>query len=210
MPLGPSWKRQRCNSGAHPITSSASPAVTVPSRVFSNQQTRGRRGGRILPQRRRAARCGKAVSLTPTRVAAPWKCSRSIWPIGVGHRAKDSIIVSIASSLNSSKEARLPIVECPFGIGGVEHAIELAVGHRADCIHRRRPDHLKWPHRFFARIKRSTVTRYQDCQLGARAIGSVNEPSEERMLVRQRRGMVAEGLQYVAGAVKWKTRSGHL
>jgi hypothetical protein len=54
-------KRQGCNSGAHSVTSSACRAVMVPSRAFSNQQTRGRLGGRVWSQRNRAPRrdrCG--------------------------------------------------------------------------------------------------------------------------------------------------------
>src|SRR4051794_7107461 len=47
---------------------------------------------------------GNAVWPTPTRVAAPWKCSRSTWPIGVGHCANASIILSIASSLDVAKK----------------------------------------------------------------------------------------------------------
>src|SRR5882724_6238892 len=46
------------------------------------------------------SRWGKAVSPIPTRVAAPWRCSRSMWSIGDGHQAKHSIIVSMTSSLN--------------------------------------------------------------------------------------------------------------
>jgi DNA-binding transcriptional LysR family regulator len=42
-----------------------------------------------------SARCGNAVSSTPTRVAAPWTCSTNSCPIGVGQRAKHAIIVAI-------------------------------------------------------------------------------------------------------------------
>src|SRR5262249_47264199 len=73
------------------------------------------------------------------------------------------------------QEARLPIVECPFGIGRIKHAVELAVRHRTDCIHCRRTESLECSHGLFAPIKRTAVTRHQDCQFGARAIGSMNE-----------------------------------
>ena len=39
-------------------------------------------------------------------------------------------------------------------------------------------------------------------QLRARTVGSMNECSEDRMLIGQRRGAIAEELQQVAGAVK--------
>ena len=45
-----------------------------------------------------------AVSLTGTRLAAPWKCSMTIWLIGEGHPEKASIIALMASSLNSVRK----------------------------------------------------------------------------------------------------------
>ena len=43
-------------------------------------------------------RCGTAVSVTPTRVTAPWKCSNRIAVIGEGTLAKRSTVMSISSS----------------------------------------------------------------------------------------------------------------
>jgi hypothetical protein len=44
------------------------------------------------------------VSVGPTRATAPWKCSSSISPIGVGQRAKPSIMARIASSLSAARK----------------------------------------------------------------------------------------------------------
>ena len=44
--------------------------------------------------------CDLQLSVMPTRAAAPCTCSSRIWPMGVGHSAKQAIIVSMASSLN--------------------------------------------------------------------------------------------------------------
>src|SRR5262245_17444430 len=74
------------------------------------------------------------------------------WTVGkrLDHRV-DRVIAQCC------QEARLPIVESPFGISCVEHAIELAVTYRADCIHRRRSDRLERPHGPFSRIKRTAM-----------------------------------------------------
>ena len=45
-------------------------------------------------------RCGTAVSVRPTRVAAPWKCSKTIADIGEGHAAKLCAAASIRPSLS--------------------------------------------------------------------------------------------------------------
>ena len=45
-----------------------------------------------------SARWGTAVSVTPTRVTAPWKCSSRIAVIGDGTDAKRSTMVSISPS----------------------------------------------------------------------------------------------------------------
>ena len=46
------------------------------------------------------SRCGTAVSVTPMRVTAPWKCSKSIAVIGDGTLANRSTAVSISSSVS--------------------------------------------------------------------------------------------------------------
>jgi hypothetical protein len=45
-----------------------------------------------------ASRCGTAVSVGPTRVTAPWKCSNRIADIGDGTAANRSTAVSISAS----------------------------------------------------------------------------------------------------------------
>ena len=45
-----------------------------------------------------SARCGTAVSVGPTRVTAPWKCSSRIAVIGEGTDAKRSTIASMSGS----------------------------------------------------------------------------------------------------------------
>ena len=44
------------------------------------------------------SRCGTAVSVGPTRVTAPWKCSNRIAVIGDGTVANRSTAVSISAS----------------------------------------------------------------------------------------------------------------
>jgi hypothetical protein len=45
-----------------------------------------------------SSRCGTAVSVTPTRVTAPWKCSNGIAIMGEGAVAKRLTARSISSS----------------------------------------------------------------------------------------------------------------
>ena len=44
------------------------------------------------------SRCGTAVSVSPTRVTAPWKCSNSIDVMGEGVEANRSTAVSMSAS----------------------------------------------------------------------------------------------------------------
>ncbi len=49
-------------------------------------------------------RIAHAVSVMPTRLALPWKCSITIWLIGEGQAEKHSSSAAIASSLRSVRK----------------------------------------------------------------------------------------------------------
>src|ERR1039458_10193554 len=87
-------------------------------------------------------------------------------------------------------------------MGGIEHAVELTVGHWTERIHNRRPELLKGPHCLFAGSRRATMTGHHHSQHCARPVRSVDEPAEDRMLIRQRGRAVAEEPQQVTCAVK--------
>ena len=147
-------------------------------------------------------RCGNAVSVAPTRVAAPWKCSSNTCPIGVGQCAKHSIIVSMASSLKLREKARFPVIQRTFWITGVQHAVELAIRHRTERIDDRRTEPLDRLHRRLTFGYWATVAGDHGRQFGARAVRSVDQCRGYRVLIGDRRGEIPIKPQHFAGTIE--------
>src|SRR5262249_34158514 len=119
---------------------------------------------------------------------------------GASGEAVDHCVDCIVAQLR--KEARLPVVERPFRIGGIKHPIELTVRYWADRIHQWSTELLDWPCRRFALGKRATVTRHDCGQLCPGAVGGVNETREHHEFVRQRRCGIPDESEHVGGALK--------
>jgi len=76
----------------------------------------------------------------------------------IDHRAKRLVT-------EAREKVRLPVVQRSFGIGRVEHRVDLAIGHRADNVHRGRAELLDRLRGGLAGAERPAVADHQGHQL---------------------------------------------
>ena len=95
------------------------------------------------------------------------------------------------------EEVRLPVVEGAFGVVGIQHGVELGVGHRPDGIQDGRSELFQRPHGFFGVRRRAAMTGDQRGYLCAGPVGCMRQRREQRVLVGKRSCAVPEKLEHV-------------
>ena len=103
--------------------------------------------------------------------------------MGVGQRAKQSIMVVDRTVTELREEVRFPVVEGSLGVVGIEHAVELAVGHWTDCIQSWRPEFLQRPHGLFSIGRRPAMAGHQCRHIRARSVRGMREGRKQRVLI---------------------------
>ena len=81
------------------------------------------------------------------------------------------------------EETRLPVVEGTFRVVGIEHAVELRVGHRPDCVQNGGTELLQRPHGLLRVGQWAAMAGDQRGHLGAGAVGRMCQGCEQRVLI---------------------------
>src|SRR5581483_7150534 len=102
-----------------------------------------------------------------------------------------------------AQKVRLPVVESPFRVVGVEHAVELAIGHRPDGIQYGRTELLQRPHGLLGAGRRTTMTRDKCRHFCAGPIGRMCQRREQSVLVSEPLRLVPIELEQTACAIDW-------